>query len=276
MFANFLIGLREGLEAALVVGILSAYLTKIGRRDALTRVWLGTGAAIALSIGVAVAVFVTIGELPTAVQENLEGFAALFAIGVVTWMLFWMRRQGRALKGELEQSVQLALSRGSATALVGLAFVAVVREGLETAIFMLATATSSADGSVAVAIGALAGSAVAVAIGWAIFRAGVRINLRRFFTITGVILIFVAAGLVVFAIHAFTEGGLIAVANPLFDLGGVLPDDGAVGSVLSSLFGYRSAPSALQVILYLAYLVPVVLLFLFDDRLPRRRQIAQV
>jgi high-affinity iron transporter len=276
MTAAFFIMLREGLEAALVVGILSAYLAKIGRRDALTRVWLGTAAAIALSVGVAVLVFVTIGELPIAVQENLEGIAALIAVGVVTWMLFWMRRQGRALKGELEHSVQLVLSRGSAAALVGLAFVAVVREGLETAIFMLATATSSIDGSVAVVIGALAGSAVAIAIGWAIFRAGVRINLRRFFTFTGAILIFVAAGLVVFAIHAFTEGGLIPAARPLFDLGGVLSDQGAVGSVLSSLFGYRSAPSALQVIVYVAYLLPVLVLFLFDDRLPRRHQIAQV
>src|SRR5215207_1983929 len=173
--------LREGLEAALIVGIIAAYLVKIGRRDALPPVFAGVGAAVALSIIAGVAIVVTIGRLPLVVQETLEGAAGLIAVAVLTWMLFWMRRQGRAIKGELETGVQSAIQSGSTIALVGLAFVAVIREGLETVLFLLAIG-SSAGASIGTVAAGLAGLATAVGIGYLIFAVGVRIDLRKFFT----------------------------------------------------------------------------------------------
>ncbi len=271
MAAAFFLMLREGLEAALIVGIIAAYLIRMGRRDALGRVWLGVGLAVALSVGLGILVVATIGRLPLVVQETLEGIAALVAVAVLTWMLFWMRRQGRALKGDLERGVDSALTEGSTLALVGLAFVAVAREGLESVLFMLAVLSSS-SGAASTMIGALAGLAVAVGIGWAIFAVGIRIDLRAFFTLTGVVLIFVAAGLCAFAVAAFAEAGLFANLGAVYDLGSLLPETSPLGSLLTGFFGYRAAPTPLEVAAYLGYLVPVLSLFLFEDRLPFRRQ----
>jgi high-affinity iron transporter len=266
--AAFFLMLREGLEAALIVGIIAAYLVKVGRRDALGKVWLGVGAALALSIGAGILVVTTVGRLPLVVQETIEGVAALAAVAVLTWMLFWMRRQGRAMKGELERGVDQALAVGSTTALAGLAFFAVAREGLETVLFLFAIWSSSGDVA-GLLIAALAGLAVAIGIGYAIFAMGVRIDLRRFFTITGVVLIFVSAGLVAFAIAEFTEAGLLPATQVAFDLGTTLPETSPLGSLLAGLFGYRSAPTVLEVVGYLAYLIPVLLIFVFGGRAPK-------
>ena len=267
MTAAFFITLREGLEAALIVGIICAYLVKLDRRDALRGVWVGVGAAITLSIVAGLAVVATVGRLPLMVQESIEGLAALIAVVVLTWMLFWMRRQGRAMKGELEHGVDIALAGGSLLALAGLAFVSVAREGLETVLFLYAIGSSS--GPVAqTLLAAFAGLLVAAGIGWAIFRAGIRIDLRRFFTITGIVLIFVSAGLVAFAVHEFGEAGLIVNTGAVFDLGAILPESSPVGAVLAGLFGYRSAPTPLEVIGYFAYLIPVLTLFLKPARRP--------
>ena len=265
MTAAFFIALREGLEAALIVGIIAAYLVKIERRDVLPGVWAGVGAALALSLGVGIVVVATIGKLPLAVQEGIEGLAAVIAVAVLGWMLFWMRRQGRAIKGDLERGVDAALAAGSAVALAGLAFVAVAREGLETVLFLFAIGTSSGP-ALQTLVAALAGLAVAVAIGWAIFAAGIRIDLRRFFTITGVVLIFVSAGLLAFAVHEFGEAGLIANTGAAFDLGSVLPESSPLGALLAGLFGYRSSPTPLEVIVYVAYLLPVLYLFVWGGR----------
>ena len=261
MTAAFFITLREGLEAALIVGIICAYLIKVDRRDALRGVWIGVVAALGMSVAIGVLVVATVGNLPLVVQEGIEGLAALLAVIVLTWMLFWMRRQGRAMKGELEQGVNLALARGSTVALAGLAFVAVAREGLETVLFLFAIGTSSGP-AIPTLLAAIAGLAVAVAIGWAIFAAGVRIDLRRFFTITGIVLIFVSAGLVAFAVHEFGEAGLIANTGTAIDLGAILPESSPLGAVLAGLFGYRSTPTPLEAVAYLAYLIPVLILFL--------------
>jgi high-affinity iron transporter len=266
--AAFFLMLREGLEAALIVGIIAAYLVKVGRRDALGKVFLGVAAAVALSVGAGILVVMTVGRLPLVVQETLEGVAALAAVAVLTWMLFWMRRQGRAMKGELERGVDQALVVGSTTALAGLAFFAVVREGLETVLFLFAIWSSSGDVT-GLLLASLAGLAGAIGIGYAIFAMGIRIDLRKFFTITGVVLIFVSAGLVSFAIAEFTEAGILPVTPVVFDLGNVLPETSALGSVLAGLFGYRSAPTVLQVIGYLAYLIPVLVIFVFGGRAPK-------
>ncbi len=269
MLATFFLMLREGLEAALIVGIVAAYLVKIGRRDALPRIAVGVASAVVLSIAIGVAVILTIEELPEIIQATAEGVAALVAVAVLTWMLFWMRRQGRAIKGELEHEVDLAISSGGTFALVALAFVAVIREGVETALFLIPVLSFNGAGIDTIAGGVL-GLVVAFATGWAIFVAGRRVNLRRFFTVTGSILIFVAAGLVAFAIHEFGEAGLVANTGVAFDLGGVLSDTTPLGSILHGLFGYRSAPTVLELLGYLAYLVPVLALFIADRPLIRR------
>ena len=272
MAAAFFIALREGLEAALIVGIICAYLVKVGRRDVLSRIVAGVALAIGLSVAIGVAVVATIGRLPFKLQATLEGLAAVLAVIVVTWMLFWMRRQGRSLKGELETNVSLALAAGTSTALVGIAFLAVIREGLETTLFFLALLGSQSGDVTGAVVGGLIGLAVAVGLGWAIFVAGKRVNLGRFFTVTGVILIFVAAGLIVYAIAEFTEAGYLPVQPPLFDLTGVLPQSSPLGSVLVGLFGYRAAPSAIQVAAYLLYLVPVLVIYVTDWRPSLRRR----
>jgi high-affinity iron transporter len=273
MIPTYFLMLREGLEAALIVGIIAAYLARIGRRDMLPMVAGGVAAAIGLSIVVGIVVVATVGRLPVVVQETLEGLAGLAAVAVLTWMLFWMRRQGRALKGELEHGVDAALGAGGAMALVGLAFVAVVREGLETVLFLLAVLTSSGAG-VDSLVGGLLGLATAIGVGWAIFVGGARVNLRQFFTVTGVVLIFVAAGLVAFAVGALGEAGLIVNNGTAYNLNGVLPDSTPLGNVLRGLFGYRSQPTPLEVVAYLLYLIPVLTLFVVGRPSLRRRAVA--
>ena len=268
MIPAFMIMLREGLEAALIVGIVAAYLVKTGRRDSLPAVWIGVAGAVILSIAVAAVASVTIGELPFVVQELIGGIATLIAVGVLTWMLFWMRRQGRHMKGELEHGIDQALIGGSLLALAGVAFVSVAREGLETVLFMSVVFSAAAPGPEP-AIGAVLGLAAAVGIGLAIFAYGVRVDLRRFFQVTAVILIFVAAGLCAYAVHEFGEAGVIANTGTLFDISDVLPESSPLGAVLSGLFGYRSAPTPLEVVAYFAYLIPVVTIYLVTDR-PRQ------
>jgi high-affinity iron transporter len=270
MLATFFLMLREGLEAALIVGIVCAYLVKIGRRDALAKVALGVAAAVGLSGAIGIIVTLTIDELPEVIQATAEATSAIIAVAVLTWMLFWMRRQGRALKGELERGVDLAISDGSTIALVTLAFVSVFREGIETALFLIPIVSFNGSGIDAL-LGGLAGLAVAIGVGWAIFVGGRRVNLRRFFTATGAILIFVAAGLVAFAIAEFANAGLYANGGLAFDLSGVLSEESPIGSVLHGLFGYRSTPTPLELVGYLAYLIPVLVLFVLDRPLLRRR-----
>ena len=215
----------------------------------------------------------TIERLPITVKETLEGIAAILAVGVLTWMLFWMRRQGRAIKGELEHGVDLALTQGSTWALIGLAFLSVIREGVETVLFLIPILSFNGTG-LDVVLGGVLGLVISAVVGWLIFAAGVRVNLRRFFTVTGTILIFVAAGLVAFAVAEFGEAGLIPNVGAAFDLNGVLPDQGPIGSVLRGLFGYRSAPTPLELLVYVAYLVPVLFLFAVDRPLLRRPAVA--
>ena len=270
MVPAFMIMLREGLEAALIVGIVAAYLVKIGRRDALPGVWLGVAGAVGLSIAVAAVASATIGELPFVVQELIGGIASLIAVAVLTWMLFWMRRQGRQMKGELERGVDAALVGGSVMALAGVAFVSVAREGLETVLFMSVVFSAAAPGPEP-AIGAVLGLVAAVGIGIAIFAFGVRVDLRRFFQVTAVILIFVAAGLCAYAVHEFGEAGVIANSGTVFDISNLLPESSPLGAVLAGLFGFRSAPTPLEVLAYFAYLIPVVAIYLYTDR-PRQAQ----
>jgi high-affinity iron transporter len=189
-------------------------------------------------------------------------------------MLFWMRRQGRRLKGEIESEVDLALARGTAWGLVAMAFLAVLREGLELTLSVFPLITASSDGML-VFLGTVLGLLAAGAIGWAIFRLGVRINLARFFKVTGIVLIFVAGGLAMLAVHEFHEAGFLPEGPVLFDLSGVLPTSGILGSLLAGLIGYQDAPTLIQGIAYVAYVVPVLSLFLWGDRFIRRQPAAE-
>lgn len=266
MSAAFFVTLREGLEAALIVGVIVAYLAKTGHRDALRLVALGVAAAVAIAVVVGVAIVATVGRLPLQVQETFEGLAAAFAVVVLTWMLFWMRRQGRAMKNELERAVDAALGTGSTMALAGLAFMAVLREGLETVLFLLAILGATGGDVAGAMLWAMFGLVVAIAIGVALFAFGVRINLRAFFTVTGVILIFVAAGLSAYVVRELTEAGWLPPTAIAVDLTGILSERELLGSLLAGMFGYTATPTWAELVAYFAYLIPVLILYLKPER----------
>ena len=263
MGAAFLITLREGIEAALVISIILAYLSGIGRRDRLGTVWAGVGVAATVSLMAGGLIFSTAGALSEEAEEAFEGIVSLAAVGVLTWMIFWMRRQARFIKGQLQEKVDVALATGSAFALGALAFVVVVREGLETVLFLFGAIREEVTGSVALGyLGAALGLATAVVLGFLIYRGGVRLNLRTFFKITGALILVVAAGLLAGAIHEFQEiGWLPGREAAAFDLSGVLSDEAGVGAFLRAMFGYNANPSWLEVVAWLSYLVITGYLF---------------
>ena len=265
--SGLLTGLREGVEAALIVAIVIAYLVRTGNAGEVRKVWLGAGAAVVASFVAGLAIFATVGSLQTPWEQIFEGGTMLVGAAVVTWMLFWMRRQSRALKGELEARLDRTIGEGSALGLALLAFTAVIREGLETALFLVGQATSARAGASSVLVGALLGLAVAAAIGWAIYRGSRRIDLRSFFTWTGASLIFIAAGLLASAIHEFIEIGAIGFGTQtLYDLSGVLPDDAGIGEFAHAILGYSAQPALTTMVLYVGYLAVVLWAYLRPAR----------
>jgi high-affinity iron transporter len=263
---GLLTGLREGVEAALIVSIILAYLAKTGNTRHFGKIWMGTAAAVALSAGVGLILFVTIGGLKEPAEQIFEGTAMILAAAVVTWMLFWMRRTAANVKGELHASVDRRLVEGSVWGLALLAFTAVIREGIETALFLMAQAQAAtqADGNAfATLLGAVIGLLIAVVIGFGFYRGARVINLRTFFQWTGVALVFIAAGLLSHGIHEFIEAGLIGVGTATaFDISAFLSHDGGVGQWLRALFGYTSSPEWVTFISWLVYIVGVLVLYL--------------
>jgi high-affinity iron transporter len=267
VLANFLIGLREGLEAGLIVAILAAYVVKIGRRDVLGRLWVGVGIAVAVSLGVGALLTWGPYALSDEGGELLGGILSLVAVAMVTWMIFWMGTHGASLSGELRGRVDAAIDR-SWIAIVVLGAVSVGREGIETALFVWANVSSGSD-PVQGTLGALLGILVAVALVWGISRGLVRINLSRFFTWTGVFLILVAAGVFAYAIHELQEVGVIPeFGGPAWDLSAVLSRDTWLGALLAGIFNFTPAPTWAQVIGWVAYVVVTLTLYL---RLLHRR-----
>ncbi|HWP64202.1 MAG TPA: FTR1 family protein [Candidatus Binatia bacterium] len=263
--AAFFVTLREGLEAALIVGIVAAVVARSQQPGALRSVLAGVLAAVGLSLAVGLGVVLLVGQLPFALREAIEGVAGLLAVGVLTWMLFWMRRRGRTLAGAIRSEVDRALVGGSMIALAGLAFVAVAREGLETVLFLFALGSSG--GSAATLLGGgLAGLAAAVAVGYGVFALGLRLDLRRFFDVTGLVLIFVAAGLLAGAVHEFGEAGLVANTGRVLDFNPLIPENSPLGMILAGLVGYRAEPTPLEAVVYLLYVVPVLTLFVVGGR----------
>ena len=258
MFASALITLREGLEAALIVGVVLAYLGKIGRPDRRGAVWGGVAAALAASIVLAVALQALGAQFEGRAEQIFEGTTMFLAVLVLTYMIFWMRGQGHRLRGRLEGEVGAAVSGGQGWALAGLAFFAVFREGVETALF-LSAAGMAAEGA-RILWGGLLGLAVAVILGWLIFNTTANIPLRRFFDVTSLLLLLFAAGLLAHGVHEFQEAGLLpSWVAPVWDINPVLPESSLVGSFMKALFGYNGDPSLLEVTSYLAYWVAVLL-----------------
>jgi high-affinity iron transporter len=272
MIPTFVITLREGVEASLIVGIIAAFLVKEGRRDALRQMWLGVGIAIVLCTAVAVILRIVGEELPQKEQEGLETIVGLIAVAAVTYMIVWMRRHARGIKAELEGEAASALATGSTMALVGMAFLAVLREGFETTVFLLAAFQDSTD-TTAAGAGAVLGLAAAIAIGLGLYRGGVRINLTRFFRVTGLVLVFVAAGLLATAAHTAHEAGWInGLQTQAFDLSWLVQPGTISGSLLTGMLGLQPQPTVIEAVVYLAYAVPMALYVIWPDRLrPRAR-----
>jgi high-affinity iron transporter len=253
------IGLREGLEASLIVGIVAAFVRQSGRRDALRQVWYGVGLALVLCLAVGIALQAVDRELPQRQQEGLETVIGLIAVAMVTYMILWMRRNSRDLKRSLENATASALETGSTGALVAMAFLAVLREGFETAVFLIAAFNASTSPASA-GTGALLGVLVAVVIGIGIYRGGVRINLSRFFRVTGLVLVLVAAGLLATAAHTAHEAGwLNAGQKQLFDMSWLVRPGTPLASVLTGVLGLQPRPVVAEFVVWIVYLVPLVL-----------------
>lgn len=273
MIPTFVISLREGVEAALIVGIIAAFLVKEGRRDAMRQMWAGVGIAIALCAGVGVGLDLIGQQLPQKEQEGLETVIAVIAVGAVTYMIVWMRRHARGIKAQLEGDAASALARGSTLALVAMAFLAVLREGFETSVFLLAAFQDSTD-TTAAGAGAVLGVVAAVAIGLGLYRGGVRINLTRFFRVTGIVLVFVAAGLLAAAAHTGHEAGWVnGLQGQAVDLGWLVKPDTVSGSLLTGMLGLQPAPTVIEAIVYLGYAIPMAAYVLWPQGAsPRRRR----
>jgi high-affinity iron transporter len=256
MLASFLITLREGLEAALIVGIVLSMLRQLGQSERARPVWFGVGAAVLVSVVAGIALNALGVAFEGRGEEIFEGVAMILAAAVLTWMIFWMQRQGRGMQAELELGVRRAVSTGSAWALFSLAFVAVVREGIETVLFLTAAAFSATPGQTLV--GGALGLAVAVILGWLVFAAGKQLNVRTFFRVTSVLLIFVAAGLFAHGVHELQEAAVLpTLVEHVWDTNHVLDENGTVGVFLKALFGYNGNPSLLEVVAYVGYLIAV-------------------
>ena len=291
MLATFLIGLREGLEAALVVGILVAYLRRLGRQDALPRMWAGVGLAIALALGIGAILTFGAYSLTFEAQELIGGLLSLLAVAMVTWMIFWMQKAGRTMKATLESGLDRALTVGGLWALIAIGFVSVAREGIETTLLLWSMVQSFGDAPAAL-LGALLGLAGAVVIGWLLARGAVKLDLRRFFAWTSGFLVIVAAGVLAYAVMDLQEAGALpgpfTEAAPIdptsgavatgwsafpfgwaFDVTAVIPPDSVWATILQATIGFMPRMTWIQVAAWTLYIVIVGFFFIRGIRSPR-------
>lgn len=269
MLAPFLIMLREGIEAALITGIVASYLKQTGRSEWMPAVWVGIFLALAVSLFAGAGLLLVSAEFPQRAQELFEAAVGIIAVCVLVSMVFWMRRASASIKSELHGSIDAALSAptGASWALIGMIFIAVAREGLESVFFLLAIFQQSSGPQAP--LGALAGLLVAIALGYAIYAGGVRLNLRRFFRWTGVFILIVAAGILASVLRNLHEAGLWnGLQARVYDLSDILPVSSPLGTVLSGILNYHDSPTVGEVVIYLVFLS--VTLFLFLRPLPPR------
>lgn len=268
MFGAFVTLLREGFEATLLIAIVLAYLVKIGRREDFRQVWYGVGAAVAVSLIVAATLFLTAGGLEGTAEYVFEGTAMWVAVGFLTYMVLWMRRESRTVAQGIRWGVDSAVETGSRLALMSLVFVMVVREGIETGLFIFGISRTSTPFQVA--LGSALGIAAAVALGYAVYVGGKRINLGVFFKVTGVLLILVAAGLLAHGVAEFQEVGLLPELLPLWDVSGtpVVGEEGLVSELLTAFFGWDPEANLLEFVAWAAYLLAVGYAFLRPHSLP--------
>jgi high-affinity iron transporter len=270
MLPTYLLSLREGLEAALIIGIVLGALTKIRRNDLSPAVWLGTLSAVAVSILTAVLLTSFGMSLEETAEQIFEGITMLIAAGILTWMIFWMSKQARFLKGELEAGVNKAAATTGKRAMFWLAFVAVVREGVELAIFVTAAFFAGDESQVTSNIiqtlaGTILGLGTSALLGWTLFATTIRLDLRRFFQVTGFMLILFAAGLVAHGVHEFNEVGWIPpVVEHVWDVNAIVDENSVPGQLLKTLFGYNGNPSLTEVIAYFVYLAVITVLWRRD------------
>jgi high-affinity iron transporter len=266
--AAFLVMLREGVEAALVVAILFAYLERTGRRDAFPTVWWGTAAAVILSLVAGILTWNAVGSLEGTAEELVEGIVAMLAAVLLAWMIFWMGSQARGLRSKFESHAGAALETGT-FALGAVPFVAVAREGFESALFLLSTTVgeTSSGGQL---IGGLLGVLLAAVIGYLVYRGSHLINLRTFFRVSGYLIALFAAGLVAKGVHEFQELGAIpTLIERVWEVGILDPTTNTAGAFLKAMFGWDADPSLLQVLAYFAFLIPVGMRFHRMTRPPR-------
>jgi len=256
MLASFLLSLREGIEAALIIGIVIGALRKMRHMELIPAVWYGTISAVLVSVAGGVLLTVFGLSLEGTAEQIFEGVAMLLAAGVLTWMIFWMSRQARTIKDDLEGEVHKAAFEGGRRGLFALAFLAVVREGIELALFL--TAATFASDAQSTILGALLGLGLAIILGWGLFASTIRLNLRRFFQVTGFLLILFAAGLVAHGVHEFNEAGVIpSVIEHVWNVNPILDENSTLGLMLKALFGYNGNPSLTEVLAYFAYYVAI-------------------
>lgn len=292
MLATFLIGLREGLEAALVIGILVAYITRLGRRDVLPRLWAGVGLAVVLALAIGAVLTFGAYSLTFEAQEIIGGTLSLVAVAMVTWMIFWMQKTARTLRSSLEGGIDRALAQGGLWALIAIGFVSVAREGIETTLLLWSMVQSFGDAPVAL-LGALLGLSAAAVLGWLLARGALRLDLRRFFAWTGAFLVIVAAGVLAYAVHDLQEGGVLpgpfgalAPIDPTtgevvvglaafpfgwaFEVTHLIPPGSPLAAVLQATVGFMPRMTWLQVVAWTVYVVIVGSFFLRGVRGGRR------
>jgi high-affinity iron transporter len=267
MLPSFLIGLREGLEAALIVGIVLGVLTKLGHSQFKSSVWWGVGAAVLISLVAGLTLNFIGAKFEGSGEKIFEAVTMLVAASVLTWMIFWMQKMSSQFTQKLRDNVEAAAGRGRQIGLFGIAFFAVLREGIETVLFLTAAAIATTGPETM--IGGAIGLVIAAILGWAIFASTVRLNIRQFFNITSILLILFAAGLVAHGVHELNEVGWIpAIIENVWDTNHILSEDSTVGSILKAVFGYNGNPSLTEVLAYILYIAAVVggIRLFFDNR----------
>ncbi len=254
MLSSLLITLREGLEAALIIGIILAYLARTDNHHGFKSVWLGISLAVVGSLIAGAALYLLAGEFSGQAEEIFEGFALFVAAGVLTWMIFWMRKQAVNIEAHLHAQIQSVLTSGSSLGLAAIAFVVVVREGIETVLFLFA-ATRVAESPILFTVGGFLGLAIAIGIGYSIYKGTSRLNLKAFFNVTSLVLIIFAAGLLAHGIHEFHEAGIIPpVVEHVWDINHILPEKSTFGRFLTAIVGYNGNPSLVEAVAYFVYL----------------------